>query len=109
MCMMGGGGSAPATEQTPFTFSKFKLSTFKDGEKWDPFGLQQASEPEPTAATPINLKEDLGIVDPQDEVKDKNKLNLGEDDAVKKDKFKRRQTKQQYKKPKSGGFMNVVT
>lgn len=114
MCMMGGGGgAAAAAEDKPFTFSKFKLSTWGDGEKWDPFGLQIQEEQKEAAAVPINLNEDLGIVDPLSDVedgnRDKNKLNVNEDDSVKKDKFKRRQTKQQYKKPKSGGFMNVVT
>lgn len=114
MCMSGSGGPAPDSGGSgpSFQYSKF-FSKGDDGKLSFPSGGLAEAPPPPQAGTPINLKEDLGIVDPLDDSedgKDKNTLKVSEDDTVKNDKFKRRQTKQYSGKPrKQAGFMNVVT
>lgn len=110
MCFFGGGGGGSQTE-TPFEFSKWQVSTKRDFIK-NPFMPEEAA-PADQAATPINLKEDLGITDPMDEVKDtgrdKRTLDVSEDDATKTDRFKRRQRRDNpYEAPKQDGFLNIV-
>ena len=115
MCMSGSGGPAPDSGGAgpSFQYSKSFFSKGDDGKYTAPLvGLLEAPPP-PEAGTPINLKEDLGIVDPLDDIedgKDKNTLKVSEDDTVKNDRFKRRQKKQYSGKPrKQSGFMNIVT
>lgn len=119
MCIFGNSGSSSdTTEDKPFEYSKWFTKSYKKGEHFDGkfSSLFTPEPPPPQAQKAANYNEDMGISDPNDPYamleantrKPEEESDVVDDQAVKTDRFKRRQNKDDNAKTgnSQSAFMN---